>query len=191
MPSETDSVPTPSDEPWHSYFRASNVWDTMPGINQYVRAVKDSQERISRQPQFDFDTMKTAEEEQEGDDDQKFASLVLTDFPSEIERPSLPVTPVPIHRPAFWSDEREASIELPSAEGVPSQAEWVCLCPRCGFSSRLESFRPRARRLVRSVVISPAASSAQACVTSVAMAETAKCTDEFPFLVNLVLHEID
>lgn len=31
--------------------------------------------------------------------------------------------------------------ELPAAEGVPDQAEWVC--PRCGFSAGLEAFVPR------------------------------------------------
>lgn len=55
----------------------------------------------------------------------------VTDFPSETERPSLPVTPAPIRRARFWGggapgigdDEHSA---LPAAEGVPEPGEWVC-----------------------------------------------------------------
>jgi hypothetical protein len=53
--------------------------------------------------------------------------MKLTDFPSELERPSLPVTPAPIRRPSFWGEERDADGELPAAEGVPSQEDWVLL----------------------------------------------------------------
>lgn len=51
----------------------------------------------------------------------------LTDFPTELERPSLPVTPAPIRRPSFWGEERDEQGELPAAEGVPSQEDWVFL----------------------------------------------------------------
>lgn len=60
----------------------------------------------------------------------------VTDFPSEIERPSLPVTPAPIRRPKFWGaggpnsgTEGEEDVEqfLPAAEGVPAQTDWVCV----------------------------------------------------------------
>lgn len=50
--------------------------------------------------------------------------MKLTDFPTEIERPSLPVTPAPVRRPSFWGAERDALGDLPGAEGVPSQSEW-------------------------------------------------------------------
>lgn len=50
--------------------------------------------------------------------------MKLTDFPTEIERPSLPVTPAPVRRPSFWGAERDARGDLPGAEGVPSQSEW-------------------------------------------------------------------
>jgi glycogenin glucosyltransferase len=60
-------------------------------------------------------------------------SLILTDFPSAVERPSLPVTPAPVRRPMFWGEERNQAGELPSATGVPDQTEWVRL--RCAFSS--------------------------------------------------------
>lgn len=64
---------------------------------------------------------------QEGPEDlagQRRPSLILTDFPTEVERPSLPVTPAPIRRPTFWGEERDAAGELPRAEGVPEQSEW-------------------------------------------------------------------
>lgn len=51
-------------------------------------------------------------------------SIILTDFPTEVERPSLPVTPAPIRRPSFWGEERDAAGELPRAEGVPEQSDW-------------------------------------------------------------------
>jgi hypothetical protein len=54
-------------------------------------------------------------------------SMKLTDFPTELERPSLPVTPAPIRRPSFWGEERDEDGELPAAEGVPSQEDWVLL----------------------------------------------------------------
>lgn len=59
--------------------------------------------------------------------------MKLTDFPSAAERPSLPVTPAPIHRQSFWSgDDGEhgghgGARQLPEAEGVPLQSDWVCV----------------------------------------------------------------
>jgi len=68
----------------------------------------------------------------------KRRSSRVTDFPSEDDRPSLPVTPAPIHRRGFWgrgdsnsqpTDDEEDEVEregryLPAAEGVPLQSEW-------------------------------------------------------------------
>ncbi|ROW06150.1 hypothetical protein VMCG_04683 [Cytospora schulzeri] len=55
----------------------------------------------------------------------------LTDFPTAVERPSLPVTPAPVRRPKFWGagdigdeEENEDEEQLPSASGVPKQSEW-------------------------------------------------------------------
>lgn len=47
----------------------------------------------------------------------------LTDFPTEFERPSLPVTPS-ARRPSFWGEERDQEGRLPGAEGVPRQQDW-------------------------------------------------------------------
>ncbi|TKA80966.1 hypothetical protein B0A55_02390 [Friedmanniomyces simplex] len=59
-------------------------------------------------------------------------SLLLTDFPSASERPSLPVTPAPRRRASFWGEERErvggegeGLGGLKGAEGVPEQGDWV------------------------------------------------------------------
>lgn len=59
----------------------------------------------------------------------------MTDFPSEDDRPSLPVTPAPIRRPKFWGggapgiglEDEEDDERLPTAEGVPGQSDWVCV----------------------------------------------------------------
>jgi glycogenin glucosyltransferase len=82
-------------------------------------------------------------------------SLILTDFPSAFERPSLPVTPAPISRPSFWGGERDDTGDLPAAEGVEDQSEWVC--PHCGFSSLDASdFRPsRAFQASSTTAVSP------------------------------------
>ncbi|KAJ5545945.1 hypothetical protein N7494_003530 [Penicillium frequentans] len=50
--------------------------------------------------------------------------MKLTDFPTEVERPSLPVTPAPIHRMRGLESDDDTST-LPAAEGVPNQEEWV------------------------------------------------------------------
>ncbi|KAG8354598.1 hypothetical protein FVEN_g7597 [Fusarium venenatum] len=46
-----------------------------------------------------------------------------------VERPSLPVTPAPVHRNSFFADddaenEDETTKKLPEAEGVPTQSDW-------------------------------------------------------------------
>ncbi|KAK5136359.1 hypothetical protein LTR08_003485 [Meristemomyces frigidus] len=52
-------------------------------------------------------------------------SMILTDFPSAAERPSLPVTPAPRRRSTFWGVERGVDGgEMPGAEGVPEQGDW-------------------------------------------------------------------
>jgi hypothetical protein len=98
-----------------------NAWDNVASIERYVRAVMEVQGRTkaSKLPEQILSPSGRRE------------SLILTDFPSIDDRPSLPVTPAPIRRPTFWGDERNEGGDLPGAEGVPDQAEWVC--PSCGF----------------------------------------------------------
>lgn len=142
MPGEANRGPTPesvsspksADEQWQVFQQGNgNAWDSVPGIETYVRAMVDSQGKRGKPQSLQQST---------GTEDisspilqrrNRRESLILTDFPSAIERPSLPVTPAPLRRPSFWGEERSEAGELPSATGVPEQQEWVC--PQCGFSS--------------------------------------------------------
>ncbi|PVH96754.1 glycosyltransferase family 8 protein [Periconia macrospinosa] len=130
---ERVSSPKNADESWQAFQEnSSNAWDSVPGIDTYVRAIFENQARrgqtqVLTHPDSDDVGSPTLERKN------RRASLLITDFPSAVERPSLPVTPAPVRRPTFWGEERNDQGELPQAEGVPPQAEWVC--PNCGFSS--------------------------------------------------------
>ncbi|CAG9993795.1 unnamed protein product [Clonostachys byssicola] len=121
-PTEASTVQA---EPWDA-FQLSNAWDEVPEINRYVEGLQKHQRGKSLQgisspaavtgPRYRRDPNKSV--------------FKLTDFPSAVERPSLPVTPAPIARPSFWGQEEpdakelELSLPLPSAEGVPMQSDW-------------------------------------------------------------------
>jgi glycogenin glucosyltransferase len=136
------SSPQTSDEQWQTFQQNStNAWDTVPGIDTYVRAIIDAQARRGKpqiiQPFGEPDAVRLPGAGRKG----RRESLIITDFPSAVDRPSLPVTPAPIRRPTFWGEEKVPDSVLPKAEGVPDQTEWVC--PQCGFSSvRAEHFYP-------------------------------------------------
>ncbi|KAL8909672.1 MAG: hypothetical protein Q9171_004943 [Xanthocarpia ochracea] len=122
---------TPS-EPW-SNFRRTNAWDEMPEIERYIASLPQNRRRTQLQAlrhrktssldQPDTIASPSTEDPPSGSQGRSL-SLRLTDFPTEIERPSLPVTPAPIRRPSFWGQERDAAGDLPPAEGVPDQADW-------------------------------------------------------------------
>ncbi|KAI0016707.1 nucleotide-diphospho-sugar transferase [Xylariomycetidae sp. FL0641] len=117
---------TPSD-PWSTFTR-TNAWDDNPEIERYVDAVqkKHGRSRSLKSPGV------IAMPSPGGVDDIAWRGqgAKLTDFPSAVERPSLPVTPAPIRRPKFWGgggpgvDEGDDDPSLPAAEGVPAQTEW-------------------------------------------------------------------
>ncbi|KAL6693585.1 glycosyltransferase family 8 protein [Trichoderma pleuroticola] len=97
---------------WTTYSRG-NAWDDVPGISKYADAVEKRHRSSSRG--------KEGEENDDEDDEQEEPQrpFKVTDFPTEAERPSLPVTPAPVPR------GRDASGKaLPEAVGVPSQSEW-------------------------------------------------------------------
>jgi glycogenin glucosyltransferase len=131
------SSPKTSEEHWQEFQQSStNAWDSVPGIDTYVRAIMDNQTRrgkpqVLRQDRPDEILSPTISRKNRRE------SLILTDFPTAMERPSLPVTPAPVARPTFWGEERDDRGDLPPAEGVPPQSQWVC--PQCGFSSVSET----------------------------------------------------
>lgn len=109
-----DWVPPPPADPWQS-FKHINAWDQDPDIVSYM-------EKLQKHRTGAVQVLKGAMSTSPAS---KSQGLKLTDFPTEIERPSLPVTPAPIRKQLFWGGERDASRDLPAADGVPSQAEWV------------------------------------------------------------------
>jgi glycogenin glucosyltransferase len=111
---------TPAD-PWQTYSRG-NAWDDIPEIERYIGALQKNRKGNIQVLQGYGSGI-----EQVSSPGARRRSIKLTDFPTELERPSLPVTPAPIRRPNFWGEERNDQGELPAAEGVPSQAEWVRL----------------------------------------------------------------
>jgi glycogenin len=125
----TPSTPTtrviPSD-PWTTFTR-TNAWDEVPEIERYVEGLQKHRRVKSQGLSGGSIGHRPTGSGSEA------RGLKLTDFPTEIERPSLPVTPAPIRRPKFWdggvtsfgSDEEQQL--LPAAEGVPAQTDWVCV----------------------------------------------------------------
>ncbi|KAF2718294.1 glycosyltransferase family 8 protein [Polychaeton citri CBS 116435] len=123
-----------------------NAWDEVVGIEDYVRALTKSSRNkakvqvITPNPAPPENTpiptanardqhiLSPANEPDPDDLERAVArrreSILVTDFPTATERPSLPVTPAPIRRNTFWGGERDDSGNLPAAEGVPDQANW-------------------------------------------------------------------
>ncbi|KAM0327716.1 hypothetical protein ACHAQA_006011 [Verticillium albo-atrum] len=119
----TPATPTikviPSD-PWNTFTR-TNAWDEMPEIERYVEGLQKHRRVKSQGSPGVTSTGRKATQDR---------GFRLTDFPSEVDRPSLPVTPAPIRRPKFWgggdpsAGEGEDDEDLPVAEGVPLQSAW-------------------------------------------------------------------
>ena len=109
---------------WQKYDRG-NAWDDMPEIDRYVQAFAQHRrgpvQVLHQTPAGSKEADSVLSPPLEGP---RRPSMKLTDFPTEIERPSLPVTPAPRRRPSFWGEERDELGELPAAEGVPKQEEW-------------------------------------------------------------------
>ena len=120
----TPIVQVSSPEPFSSYAR-TNAWDEVPEIERYVAALAQSRRAKVQLPHpgssSGEDVLSPGIDE---GPPRRRPSMKLTDFPTEFERPSLPVTPAPVRRPSFWGVERDAAGDLPGAEGVPKQEDW-------------------------------------------------------------------
>ena len=135
----TPTTKVSSPEPFSSFSR-TNAWDDIPEINRYISSLPQNRRAKiqvlfndpSQSASFPTATIAdpsiispTTEEPPSNPQSDRRASLKITDFPTEIERPSLPITPAPVQRPSFWGEERNSAGELPAAEGVPqNQNEW-------------------------------------------------------------------
>lgn len=118
---------TPSD-PWTTYSRG-NAWDEIPEIDRYVDSMRKHQRSRSlrslgviRLPSPSENVASTGQRR----------GSKITDFPSAVERPSLPVTPAPVHGANFWGGGAKMGDSsnnplLPPAVGVPGQGDWVCV----------------------------------------------------------------
>ncbi|KAH7152965.1 family 8 glycosyl transferase [Dactylonectria macrodidyma] len=123
----TPALKTAPLDPWTSFTRV-NAWDEVPEIERYVEGLQGHRRGKSSGSSGRSGGIQAFGK---GDGGKlRLHGLKLTDFPTETERPSLPVTPAPIRRPSFWSGgDAEATggdepRQLPEAEGVPAQTEW-------------------------------------------------------------------
>ncbi|KAK2728608.1 glycogenin [Colletotrichum kahawae] len=115
----TPTLRVAASDPWTAFTR-TNAWDEVPEIERYVEGLQKHRRGRSQGSLGGTPVAKVAKEH----------GLKLTDFPSVVDRPSLPVTPAPIRRPKFWGGggpgtaEGDDEEELPAAHGVPPQSDW-------------------------------------------------------------------
>lgn len=122
--SSTPAAQVNSPEPFALYSR-TNAWDEVPEIERYISNLPQNRRgRVQVLYKSSTTEEDLASPNAEVPKSARRPSMKLTDFPTEIERPSLPVTPAPVRRPSFWGEERDAAGDLPSADGVPDQSAW-------------------------------------------------------------------
>ncbi|KAJ5163460.1 Glycosyl transferase family 8, partial [Penicillium coprophilum] len=109
----------PSADSWQTYSR-SNAWDEDPEIQRYIETIQARRTKS----QVTSPGANSNSPDKSPPVPGSRPSTKITDFPTEVERPSLPVTPAPIHRISY-GDEASGTAALPVADGVPSQEEWV------------------------------------------------------------------
>jgi glycogenin len=127
----TPTIHVTSSDPWTAFTR-TNAWDEVPEIERYVDKMQKHRRTKSLKSPGKIEMPGVGGAVSERDFARRGSKV--TDFPSEAERPSLPVTPAPIRRPKFWGggvpgigDDNDDDPLLPAAEGVPGQSEWVCV----------------------------------------------------------------
>ena len=114
---------TPVEQDFSSWNR-SNAWDENPSIERYMSRLSFGR-RGPVQLLNETPDDSTLPPNEDGPPQRKDRTILkLTDFPTEVERPSLPVTPAPVRRDVFWGEERDARGALPAAEGVPAPTDW-------------------------------------------------------------------
>ncbi|SPQ21659.1 6e455bb8-410f-4e19-98dd-a02a81c11656 [Thermothielavioides terrestris] len=126
-PASRGAPPAPLDI-WSSFPR-TNAWDNVPEINRYVEKVQ-KQHRRTQSRNLALGGARGPHGEVEFGWARRGSKV--TDFPSEDDRPSLPVTPAPIRRPRRWGGGGPGAgggtggedEQLQAAEGVPAQSDW-------------------------------------------------------------------
>ncbi|ESZ90522.1 hypothetical protein SBOR_9091 [Sclerotinia borealis F-4128] len=130
----TPTISVSGADPWQSYARA-NAWDEVPEIERYIGNMTKNRKGNIQVLQGDDSGIS-----QISSPGQRRRGMRLTDFPTELERPSLPVTPAPFRtQSSFWGEERVGEGALPPAEGVPAQQDWVSLFDE--FNGTFDSFK--------------------------------------------------
>lgn len=138
-----------------------NAWDDVPEIGRYVDGLQKHRRGKSQGSAGVLSPGVQPATPTGSGQREKRGSFKLTDFPTEVERPSLPVTPAPIHRGSYWGEDaaepgdEKSGKQLPMAEGVPAQSEWVCVHGRrwspsdclCEFTNMLHQFKDPAAQL--------------------------------------------
>ncbi|KAI1468669.1 glycosyltransferase family 8 protein [Daldinia caldariorum] len=111
---------------WNS-FTMTNAWDDVPEIERYVDKIQRHKQKPSLKSLPGVVGLQHSAEQPEAT--QRRRGSKVTDFPTEAERPSLPVTPAPVRR-TFWDSGdnvhggNDSNPQLPAAQGVPAQSEW-------------------------------------------------------------------
>ena len=126
------ALPTP--DPFQTY-SSLNAWDDMPEIGHYISRMSRGARKgkvvvLAGEPS----PSAVASEIDLRSPREGGSGSRITDFPTEVERPSLPVTPAPVQRRRFWGAERNRDGDLPPAEGVPKQEDWVSLAGKSSLS---------------------------------------------------------
>ncbi|EDN02353.1 predicted protein [Histoplasma mississippiense (nom. inval.)] len=112
--------PPPSMDPWLNYVH-SNAWDEIPEIVGYMRSIQ--RPRRGQVQVLQGGVTSTTGDGFGTEHEGRRPSLRLTDFPTEIERPSLTVTPAPVQRSKYMG-KSYSKIE----GGKGEEMMIACLC---------------------------------------------------------------